>query len=136
MQEGRQFVTVLGKKSFRESSGQEVVEFALILPLLLLLLLGILEFTLAVFSYNTVANAAREGARAGVVPDATVEEIEAAVYGRATGVNLTSVAVTLTSATVTVTVTYDHHLLIGAIVQAVGGDPVLHLSTTATMQTE
>ena len=54
----------------RREAGQELVEFALILPLLLLLFLGIIEFGRAILAYNTIANAAREGARYGIVdPD-------------------------------------------------------------------
>ena len=51
----------------RREAGQELVEFALILPLLLLLFLGIIEFGRAMLAYNTIANAAREGARYGIV---------------------------------------------------------------------
>ncbi len=49
-------------------AGQELVEFALVLPLLLVLVFGIVDFSVAVFDYNTVANAAREGARAAILP--------------------------------------------------------------------
>jgi len=50
----------------REASGQGLVEFALILPLLLLILLGIFEFGRVLFIYSNLFNAAREGARYGV----------------------------------------------------------------------
>jgi len=49
----------------RRERGQELVEFALILPLLLLLIVGIFEFGYIVFAYNTLSNAVREGARLG-----------------------------------------------------------------------
>jgi len=51
----------------RERRGQGLVEFALILPILLLVLIGILEFARILFIYVNVSNAAREGARYGVV---------------------------------------------------------------------
>lgn len=47
--------------------GQSLVEFALILPVLLLLLLGIVEFGLAFNAHVTLVHAAREGARYGAV---------------------------------------------------------------------
>jgi hypothetical protein len=58
----------------RENGGQALVEFALVLPLLLLLLMAVFEFGNVFHSYLTITNAAREGARLGVVnPDADIE---------------------------------------------------------------
>ena len=52
--------------------GQVLVEFALIMPVLLILVLGIIDFGLGFNAWNTAQNAAREGARvAAVDPDAT-----------------------------------------------------------------
>lgn len=45
--------------------GQSLVELAIALPLLLLVLLGIADFGLLLFAHVQVANATREGARAG-----------------------------------------------------------------------
>ncbi len=47
--------------------GQGLVEFALILPLFLLLMMGIIEFSYAFIVYTGVFNAAREGTRYGMV---------------------------------------------------------------------
>jgi len=47
--------------------GQALVELALILPLLLLLVFGIIEFGRALYIKNTLSNAAREGARRAAV---------------------------------------------------------------------
>jgi Flp pilus assembly protein TadG len=47
--------------------GQSMVEFALTVPLLLLLLFGIVDFGRAVFYQNEVTNGAREGARIAVL---------------------------------------------------------------------
>lgn len=49
------------------SAGQAVLELALILPILLVLFLGIIDFGRGIYLYNTVSNAAREGARVGIV---------------------------------------------------------------------
>jgi Flp pilus assembly protein TadG len=40
---------------------------ALILPVLLLIFMGIIDFGRAIYAYNAVSNAAREGARLGIV---------------------------------------------------------------------
>ena len=41
--------------------GQALVEMALLMPVLLLLVFGTLDFGRAVFGYNALANAARDG---------------------------------------------------------------------------
>ncbi len=51
----------------RGQSGQSLVEFALVLPLLVILLMGIFEFGRIFSSYVVITNAAREGARSVVV---------------------------------------------------------------------
>ncbi len=61
-------------------AGQSAVEFALVLPILLLLLIGVFDFGRAFYYYNAVANAAREGARAGVYTSASDASIRAAVH--------------------------------------------------------
>lgn len=54
------------------SRGQSMVEFALILPLLVLVLVGIFDIGRAFFAYIAITNAAREGARVFTFkPDAT-----------------------------------------------------------------
>jgi len=47
--------------------GQALTEFALIVPLFLLMMVAIFDLGRAVFAYNTLTNAAREGARMAIV---------------------------------------------------------------------
>ena len=64
--------------------GQALVEFALVLPILLILLLGILDFSRAVAAYNSVSNGARSGARVAIVnqdPAAIRDAVEAEAFG-------------------------------------------------------
>ena len=49
--------------------GAAIVEFALVVPVLVLLLFGIVEFGIAFNDYISVRNGSREGARAAVVND-------------------------------------------------------------------
>jgi hypothetical protein len=51
----------------RPSRGQALVEFALVIPIFLFLLIALFDLGRAVFSYNTLTNAAREGARMAIV---------------------------------------------------------------------
>ena len=65
-----------------EESGAAAVEFAIILPLLVIFLFGIIEFSIMFYDKAVITNASREGARAGIVfadprPDAA--EIQSVV---------------------------------------------------------
>ena len=51
----------------RRTNGQSMVEFALIVPLLLILLIGVIDVGRLVFAYNNVSNAAREAGRTAIV---------------------------------------------------------------------
>ena len=61
--------------------GAAVVEFALILPILLILLVGTIDASLALYDKAVITNASREGARAGIVArspsltDAQIQQI-------------------------------------------------------------
>jgi Flp pilus assembly protein TadG len=48
-------------------TGSNIVEFALVLPLLLILVSGIVDLGLMIFDKAVITNAAREGARFGMV---------------------------------------------------------------------
>ena len=51
-------------RRFRQTdAGQTLVEFAMVLPLMLILMFGIVDFGRAFYVWLTVTNAAREGAR-------------------------------------------------------------------------
>lgn len=51
----------------RDSRGQSLVEFSLVFPIIVLLMVGFFEIGRAVFAYNTIANAARQGVRVATV---------------------------------------------------------------------
>lgn len=55
------------KKRIKSESGQSLVEFALVIPILLIFILGILEFGWLLNAKITLTSAAREGVRAAVV---------------------------------------------------------------------
>ena len=59
--------------------GAALVEFALVLPLLLVVIAGIVDFGFAFQRYEVVTNAAREGARMAVLPNYTDPEIQTRV---------------------------------------------------------
>lgn len=57
----------------RSNSGQALVEFALILPILVITVLGVIDFGVVFYNKAMVTNASREGARAGIVFRSTAD---------------------------------------------------------------
>ena len=55
------------REVLRKKRGQAMVEFALVLPIFILLLMGIMEFGMLFHQYLVVTSASREGARAAAV---------------------------------------------------------------------
>jgi len=51
----------------KEQNGASAVEFAILLPFLVLLVFGIIEFGLLLYNQQVITNASREGARAAIV---------------------------------------------------------------------
>ena len=56
--------------------GNALVEFALVLPLLLLIFAGIVDFGFLFQRYEVITNAAREGARIGVLPGYEAADVQ------------------------------------------------------------
>ncbi len=65
-------VSILAR--LKSESGAELIEFALVFPLLLLIVLGIVDFGFLFQRMEVVTNAAREGARVAVLPGYTVAD--------------------------------------------------------------
>jgi Flp pilus assembly protein TadG len=137
----------------QSETGAELIEFALTLPLLLLLVLGIIEFGFLFREYETVTNAAREGARIAVLPDYTSADAiaRANAYLTAAGLTATHADPTVSGPTsqslgaglgcvsvYQVTVTYPHAIeFLGGIMsyfsQSLG---TITLSATSQMRSE
>ena len=63
----------------RDRRGQSMVEFALVLPILLLVVFGATEFGRAWMTMNIITAAAREGARLAVVTGPDIDAVNARV---------------------------------------------------------
>lgn len=79
----------------KEEHGQALVEMALVLPLFLLLLFGVMEMGRVGYSYITVSNAAREGGRIATV-GGTDLQIKSSIENAASSLDSTSLTIIIT----------------------------------------
>ena len=80
------------KKILNDNRGAAAVEFALIAPLLFALFFGIIEFGLYIYNQQMLTNAAREGARVGILatdPRVPANSIESVVQNYCAGSMIT-----------------------------------------------
>ncbi len=88
--------TGIARRSGHRGRGQSLVEFAVVLPVFLLILAGICDFGLGLYSQMTIINAAREGARLGVVEPGNVAAIQNRVQGMAAGLDASRLTISTT----------------------------------------
>ena len=112
---------------FKNERGQTLTEFAIVLPILALLLFGVIQFGIAFNNYITLTDAVRAGARKGAVgrhlqdPQAAVQQ---SVRNASTDLKLSDLQVSVTSpwtqgSDVTVTATYPYSInLLGLVVKS------------------
>lgn len=130
-----------------DDRGVAATEFALLLPVLLLILFGTMEFGMMMYGREVVTNATREGARYGIVaqtPPVTSGEMitQATNYLTGTGVNSASVTFSVpaccgaTGTPVTLAATYRYPWLIPYIPTMLGVPSPLPIAITTTMRHE
>ena len=73
-----------------------MVEFAFVAPVLVLLVFGMIEFGRMVMVQQVLTNAAREGARVGILDDATKSDVEDVVEDYLDASNIAGATVTVT----------------------------------------
>jgi len=121
--------------------GAAVVETAVVAPILILGMLGMMEVGWAFMLRQTVTLAAREGARAGSLPGATVADVDSAVDASMGAANLTGYTTTSNVATlgptdlevtVTVSIPLDRATFTGAML----GGGSFNIASTTTMRRE
>jgi Flp pilus assembly protein TadG len=78
----------------RPSRGQSLVEFAIILPVIAMVVLGLLDLGRAVFTYNTLSQAARQANRTAIV-DQNSDRIKAMAVAAAPSIGLSASNVTV-----------------------------------------
>jgi hypothetical protein len=146
----------------RATAGIATVEAVIVLPVMLMLVFGIAEFGISFTRWNSLTNAVREGARAGVVfrspcDAGSVEELvrkTVSDFAASSGVEPGDISFPLingvegvygacdgsgTQLTVAASVKYDFVLLDGITKVIPGGDPlpsIMDLSARTVMRNE
>jgi Flp pilus assembly protein TadG len=121
----------------RNCKGNAIIEFALLLPLLLLIVFGITEFGRAWMTVNVMATATREGARLAVVTGPDVPAVQQRVTDVLDAANITPTSITVAGPDpldperkVTVTVSADFAVIPGQILGSFSGTIPLQASTS------
>lgn len=125
----------------KRQRGQSVVELALVVPVFILLVMGMVDFGLAFNQYLTLQHAVREGARLAIT-GATDSAIIQRVIDRSQGLDRTKLTLTvspgqssrLSGTNVKVEATYNFTLLTPVVSQVVGSN--LRLKTGFTTRVE
>lgn len=121
--------------------GSAVVEAAVIAPLLITAMLGMIETGYAFMIKQTVSLASREGARVGAMPGATMSDVNAAVTaamhspnlsGYTTTSNISSLTPTSRDVSVTVTIPFSRVSFTGHLL----GGGSFNISSTTVMRRE
>ena len=142
-------------KTLRNSHGQALVEFALLLPLVMLILIGIVEFGRAWQAKQTLTDAAREGARVAVVGNnqLTLDSVQyrVKVMIKGAGFDSSSVVITYpdgcrfatcspqlnTGDITSVTLTMPHRFVaLQRLITLATSGGILQLTSTARMRVE
>lgn len=127
------------KKQIRKRRAAAAVEMAIVTPILLTLLFGIIEYGWVFTVRQALTTAAREGARTAALPGSTLPEVEARVnqYMSQLGLTTYTANVELDSSdnptgTVRVSIPYSDVTLVGGYFGSSFGD----LFSAATMRKE
>lgn len=136
----------------RRDDGAELIELAIVLPLLLLVFAAIIDFGFLFQRWEVVTNAAREGARIAVLPGYTTPDVQARInsYLAASGLSSPPTPPTVaysnqvlpsgsSISVVTVTVDYPANLnYLGPIAALIGGTQPgsIMLHAVSVMRTE
>lgn len=118
--------------------GQAIVEFALLITLLIIIVLGVFEFGRLWMTMNVLTGAAREGVRIAAVTEPDPSRVRQAVENVLEAANISDATITTqgpnSNNEVTVTVEIDYTVTTGSFVP--GLSPSFELSRSAVMHWE
>jgi len=140
-------VSRLPSRAWRSEDGQALVEFALVVPVLLLLILGLVEFSRAWNTQQVLTDAAREALRSSVVanPEFTYEQMQGLIDQALVRASLDPERAQVsvegwkngTGTPAQIQIDYDYDLgFFATLAEWVSGDRTLALSTSFVMRNE
>lgn len=122
---------------FKSQRGQSLTEFALVIPIFVIVLCGIVEFSRMYETANVITSAARAGARVAAVTNPSVTQATNAARAVLTAANIYNASVSVSgpnsSNQVTVTVRLSYQPVAGSILPGVSG---LTISRSSVMYWE
>ncbi|MBP2028303.1 Flp pilus assembly protein TadG [Acetoanaerobium pronyense] len=124
----------------KNSKGQSLVETALVLPLVILIVFGTIEFGRVFNAYLIVSNASREGARAAAVGKSNAE-INTLVTDKASTLGAVTVTINPSGSRtygneVTVTVNHNLNLIVPIIRTIIAPGGILNVNSATSMRVE
>lgn len=133
--------------NWRSEDGQALVEFAMVVPVLLLLILGLVEFSRAWNTQQVLTDTAREALRSSVVanPDFTYEQMRSLIDQSLVRASLDPERAQVsvegwkngTGTPARIQIDYDYDLgFFASIAEWTSGDRTLALSTSFVMRNE
>ena len=134
-------------RSIRDEGGQAAVEFALVIPFLLVLLVGIVEFGRAWNEHQVITDAARETARRASLPDPITDaDAKKVAYDAMLNAGMDTSKATIafplgldtgsnTPVTVDIDVRYRFTFFAPLVAWATGQE-IIHLKTSFSMRNE
>ncbi|MHC1682227.1 MAG: TadE/TadG family type IV pilus assembly protein [Clostridiaceae bacterium] len=125
----------------KNQKGQSLVEFAIILPLLLLIVMAIIEFGMMLNSYITIQSASREGARTAIVGSSNIE-IQNLIVNTTPNLKASQLTINITpnessrksGEPLTVKLTYNYDLTVPIISSLFNNVIVLNAETTMRIE--
>jgi len=138
----------MSSRKIWQPKGQDLLEYVLLLPFTLILLMVIFDMGRVTFYYSTISNASREAARFGVVHPCDSTGVIAIAKDRAIGINPDDISFVITwnpadcdpttpgSGTVTVSATFNFSPITPLVAALLGGGASLPLNSTTTMYLE
>jgi Flp pilus assembly protein TadG len=138
-------IAYLIRRLRRAERGQALVEFAITIPLLLVLLLGIVDFARAWNVYQVLTDAGREGTRRAVVDNGSTQaEVRTVIKTAAAraGIALEDADIAIAEGSgrgdpTTITISYGYELkFVGGLFGILTGDNSIDYTIVSTMRRE